>query len=77
MLNDYPLEELSQYIDWSPFFMTWELAGKFPKILNDPIVGEAARAVYADAQAMLRPDHRRRLDQREWCVRVLARAALG
>jgi 5-methyltetrahydrofolate--homocysteine methyltransferase len=54
VLNDYPLEELAQYIDWSPFFMTWELAGKFPKILNDPIVGEAARAVYADAQAMLR-----------------------
>ncbi len=54
VLNDYSLEELSQYIDWSPFFMTWELAGKFPKILNDPIVGEAARAVYADAQAMLR-----------------------
>ncbi len=47
VLNDYPLEELAQYIDWSPFFMTWELAGKFPKILNDPIVGEAARAVYA------------------------------
>ena len=54
VLNNYSLEELSQYIDWSPFFMTWELAGKFPKILNDPIVGEAARAVYADAQAMLR-----------------------
>jgi 5-methyltetrahydrofolate--homocysteine methyltransferase len=53
-LNDYSLEELSQYIDWSPFFMTWELAGKFPKILTDPVVGEAARAVYADAQAMLR-----------------------
>jgi len=53
VLTNYSLEELSEYIDWAPFFMTWELAGKFPKILNDPLVGEAARAVYADAQAML------------------------
>ncbi len=35
VFNDYPLEELARYIDWSPFFMTWELAGKFPKILTD------------------------------------------
>jgi 5-methyltetrahydrofolate--homocysteine methyltransferase len=54
VLNDYPLDELARYIDWSPFFMTWELAGKYPKILNDPIIGEAARALWDDAQRMLR-----------------------
>ena len=51
---DYSLDELAHYIDWSPFFMTWELAGKFPTILQDPIVGEAARALYDDAQHMLK-----------------------
>jgi 5-methyltetrahydrofolate--homocysteine methyltransferase len=54
LLSDYPLDELARCIDWSPFFMTWELAGKFPDILHDPVVGEAARALYADAQAMLK-----------------------
>jgi 5-methyltetrahydrofolate--homocysteine methyltransferase len=54
VLTDYPLDELARYIDWSPFFMTWELAGKFPDILQDSVVGEAARALYADAQAMLK-----------------------
>jgi 5-methyltetrahydrofolate--homocysteine methyltransferase len=54
VFSNYPLEELARYIDWSPFFMTWELAGKFPKILADEVVGEAARAVYEDAQTMLR-----------------------
>ena len=52
--NDYPLEELTRYIDWTPFFQTWELAGRFPKILEDEIVGEAAQKVYADAWEMLR-----------------------
>lgn len=52
--NDYPLEELTRYIDWTPFFQTWELAGRFPKILEDEIVGEAAQKVYADARKMLR-----------------------
>lgn len=50
----FDLAELAEYIDWTPFFMTWELAGKFPRILDDEIVGEAARALYADAQAMLK-----------------------
>jgi 5-methyltetrahydrofolate--homocysteine methyltransferase len=54
VLTDYPLDELAFYIDWSPFFMTWELAGKYPGILQDPVVGEAARALYADAQTMLK-----------------------
>ncbi|PWB65318.1 MAG: methionine synthase [Bradyrhizobiaceae bacterium] len=53
VLDDYPLGELVDYIDWSPFFSTWELSGKFPAILDDGKVGEAARALYADARAML------------------------
>jgi 5-methyltetrahydrofolate--homocysteine methyltransferase len=52
--ENYPLEELGPYIDWTPFFASWELAGRFPAILEDDIVGEAARALYADAQAMLK-----------------------
>jgi 5-methyltetrahydrofolate--homocysteine methyltransferase len=51
---DIPLAELVDYIDWSPFFATWELTGKFPAILDDKNVGEAARGLYADAQVMLR-----------------------
>ncbi len=52
--EDYPIAELVDYIDWSPFFSTWELTGKFPAILTDNIVGEAARSLYEDAQKMLR-----------------------
>jgi 5-methyltetrahydrofolate--homocysteine methyltransferase len=51
--TDYSLEELVPYIDWTPFFASWELAGRFPAILEDEIVGEAARNLYNDAQAML------------------------
>jgi len=47
------LAELAGFIDWAPFFQTWELSGPFPAILDDAIVGEAARSVYADAKAML------------------------
>ncbi|MFC0240010.1 methionine synthase [Rhodopseudomonas telluris] len=50
---NYPLAELVEYIDWTPFFQSWELAGRFPAILDDPKVGEAARALYADARKML------------------------
>ncbi len=53
VFDDYSLEEIAQYIDWTPFFMTWELAGRFPKILDDEVVGEHARDLYQDAQAML------------------------
>ena len=53
VFTDYPLEELVPYIDWTPFFITWELAGKYPRILEDEVVGEAARALFDDAQAML------------------------
>ncbi|HVZ90035.1 MAG TPA: methionine synthase [Rhizomicrobium sp.] len=49
----YDLRELARYIDWTPFFSTWELVGKFPSILEDDKVGEAARGLYADAQKML------------------------
>jgi 5-methyltetrahydrofolate--homocysteine methyltransferase len=51
--DDYSLEEISRYIDWTPFFMTWELAGRFPKILDDEVVGEQARILFRDAQQML------------------------
>ena len=52
-LSDYPLDVLVPYIDWTPFFITWSLAGKYPAILNDEVVGQAARDLFADAQAML------------------------
>jgi 5-methyltetrahydrofolate--homocysteine methyltransferase len=52
-LLEYPLEDLVPYIDWTPFFQTWELAGHYPAILTDPIVGETARSLYADAREML------------------------
>jgi len=54
VLNDYPLEELAQYIDWTPFFQTWELAGKYPQILNDEVVGKEATKLFNDAQKLLR-----------------------
>jgi 5-methyltetrahydrofolate--homocysteine methyltransferase len=50
---DIPIAELIDTIDWTPFFATWELIGKYPAILNDPTLGEAARSLYADAQEML------------------------
>ncbi|RAK58738.1 methionine synthase [Phenylobacterium hankyongense] len=49
----YDLSELARHIDWSPFFASWELVGHFPQILEDDVVGEAARDLYADAQVML------------------------
>ena len=52
-LDDYPLAELIEYIDWTPFFSTWELTGKFPAILDDDKFGVAARALYHDAREML------------------------
>jgi len=52
-LDRVPLEELLPFIDWSPFFMSWELKGKYPAILSDAIVGEEARKLHRDATAML------------------------
>jgi 5-methyltetrahydrofolate--homocysteine methyltransferase len=50
---DWPLEDLRDYIDWTPFFRAWELAGNYPAILTDPVVGESASSLFEDAQAML------------------------
>jgi 5-methyltetrahydrofolate--homocysteine methyltransferase len=52
-LENYPLAELIDYIDWTPFFQAWELSGPYPKILQDPVVGEAARKLFAEAQEAL------------------------
>jgi 5-methyltetrahydrofolate--homocysteine methyltransferase len=52
-LRDFPLGEIVPYIDWSPFFMAWELNGKYPHILSDKVVGEQARKLLADAQDLL------------------------
>jgi len=68
-LADYPLEELVERIDWTPFFQTWELPGRYPAILEDAKTGAAARALYADARALLDRIVSGRLLQ--------ARAALG
>src|SRR2546427_1236065 len=54
VLKRYPLAELVDYIDWTPFFQAWELSGPYPKILEDPVVGEAARKLFAEAQETLR-----------------------
>jgi len=54
VFEDYPLEQLVPYIDWTPFFITWSLSGKYPAILKDKVVGEAARDLFEDAQAMLK-----------------------
>ncbi len=53
VLEGYDLAELRDYIDWQPFFNAWEMKGKFPDILHSPATGETARALFADAQAML------------------------
>ena len=53
VFDDYPLAELRNYIDWTPFFQAWELAGKYPAILTDEIVGTQASELYRDARAML------------------------
>ncbi len=68
-LDDYPLETLAEMIDWTPFFITWELAGKFPAILTDEVVGETASQLFDDAQAMLQ-----RIIDEKW---LTARAAFG
>ena len=69
MAMDVDLAELRDFIDWGPFFQTWDLAGRFPDILDDEVVGETARNVYNDAQAMLEV-----LIAQEW---VQAKAVFG
>jgi 5-methyltetrahydrofolate--homocysteine methyltransferase len=61
ILNNYPLETLTEYIDWMPFFNAWEFHGRFPEILNDPVVGEASQTLYSDAQQLLQ-----RLIEEKW-----------
>ena len=58
--DDYSFEDLTRYIDWMPFFNAWEFAGKFPDILTDPVVGEQASNLYADARRMLKQAVRER-----------------
>ncbi|MBV6286773.1 methionine synthase [Pseudomonas aegrilactucae] len=53
VLENIDLKVLAEYIDWTPFFISWDLAGKYPRILTDEVVGEAATALFADAQEML------------------------
>ena len=53
VLEDWELAEIARYIDWTPFFQSWELKGVYPRILEDATVGEAARSLFADAQSML------------------------
>ena len=67
--KNYPLEEIAPYIDWTPFFQTWELHGRYPKILSDEVVGEAARLLFKDAQTMLA-----RIIQEQW---LQANAVIG
>jgi 5-methyltetrahydrofolate--homocysteine methyltransferase len=68
-IEHQPLEQLIPYIDWSPFFHTWELRGRYPSIFEDPVVGPRARELYDDAQALLRTI----IDER----RLIARGVYG
>jgi 5-methyltetrahydrofolate--homocysteine methyltransferase len=54
VIDNLPMATLVDYIDWTPFFQTWEMAGSYPKILDDKVVGVEARTLFADAQAMLK-----------------------
>jgi len=69
VLNDYDLGELVEYIDWTPFFRSWDLAGVYPRILEDETVGETARSLLADARCMLA-----RIIEERW---LSARAVFG
>ncbi len=69
VFDDYPLEDLLPVMDWTPFFQAWELAGKFPAILTDEVVGPQASELYRDAQAMLK-----RIIDEKW---LTARAVFG
>ncbi|MFT6466468.1 MAG: 5-methyltetrahydrofolate--homocysteine methyltransferase [Halopseudomonas sp.] len=68
-LEDIDLAKLVEFIDWTPFFISWDLAGKYPRILEDEVVGEAARSLFSDAQAMLK----RMIDEKL----IRAKAVLG
>ncbi|MBI3061864.1 MAG: methionine synthase, partial [Deltaproteobacteria bacterium] len=61
VLKDFPLSELAAYIDWSPFFHTWEMRGRYPDLLQDPVRGPAARELFANAQELLKEIVEKRL----------------
>ena len=69
VLERFPLETLAWYIDWTPFFQTWEMAGSYPKILDDEVVGVEARQLFEEAQMMLK-----KIINEEW---LTARAVVG
>ncbi|MGZ8191685.1 MAG: methionine synthase [Methylococcaceae bacterium] len=69
VIDDFPLETLVWYIDWTPFFQTWEMAGSYPKILDDKVIGVEARKLFDDAQTMLK-----KIINEQW---VRARAVIG
>ena len=69
VFDQYPLQELVERIDWTPFFISWELSGKYPAILQDKVVGEEATKLFADAQAMLQ-----KIIDEKW---LTARAVIG
>ena len=69
VFNDFNLEDLVSYIDWTPFFKSWQLAGKFPAILSDKVVGKEASDLYTDAQKMLE-----RIIRQKW---LLAKGVIG
>jgi 5-methyltetrahydrofolate--homocysteine methyltransferase len=76
-LDDYPLAELVERIDWTPFFQTWELAGHYPAILDDPTVGRAARNLFEDARALLDRIVRERLLTARGVFGLFPAAAVG
>jgi 5-methyltetrahydrofolate--homocysteine methyltransferase len=57
VIDQFPLDTLVWYIDWSPFFQTWEMAGSYPKILDDKVIGVEARKLFDDAQDMLKKNY--------------------
>ena len=75
--GEWPLKDLKASIDWTPFFRAWELAGTYPAILDDPVVGESARSLFEDAQEMLDQHHRRALGDAEGDGRPVALQARG
>ncbi|MFM9882399.1 MAG: methionine synthase [Burkholderiales bacterium] len=77
LFKHHDLAEIARYIDWSPFFQTWDLAGAYPKILEDQTVGAAARSVFADARAMLDQIVRERWLQASGVVILLPAASVG
>jgi 5-methyltetrahydrofolate--homocysteine methyltransferase len=69
VFDEYPLEEIAKYIDWTPFFQTWELAGKYPRILEDEVVGTEAKRLFNDAKELLNKIIKEKL--------LIARAVIG